>query len=217
MAVCGVFITRGIGPCSLCTPDKSPGQWEKLSPRRNFSGALPGKSAGKALADEASRGSSAVFSSQELTKITKSPSITQDAVVRVAELWVSDLLRADRNYTFSSCYQHSPPVAAVFILAYVLIFVLCMLASFNSNVNPIVYRYFNENLRCGFQATFEAGLCLAEASLWPTIAATVETGRRKGAWKWNECSREGRWANAVGKREFWDGEMQNKLVLEDLK
>nr|XP_015201730.1 PREDICTED: neuropeptide FF receptor 1 [Lepisosteus oculatus] len=35
-------------------------------------------------------------------------------------------LRKIDNYTYSSYYQHSPPVATIFIFAYVLIFFLCM-------------------------------------------------------------------------------------------
>lgn len=36
------------------------------------------------------------------------------------------------------------------------------LAFFNSSVNPIIYGYFNENFRRGFQAVFKLGLCTAE-------------------------------------------------------
>ncbi|KAG9345945.1 hypothetical protein JZ751_007760 [Albula glossodonta] len=34
-----------------------------------------------------------------------------------------------RDYTFSSYYQHSPPVAVAFIFAYILIFLLCMIGN----------------------------------------------------------------------------------------
>ncbi|XP_007421760.1 neuropeptide FF receptor 1 [Python bivittatus] len=36
------------------------------------------------------------------------------------------------------------------------------LAFFNSSVNPIIYGYFNENFRRGFQAAFKIQFCLAE-------------------------------------------------------
>lgn len=36
------------------------------------------------------------------------------------------------------------------------------LAFFNSSVNPIIYGFFNENFRRGFQAVFKLGLCTAD-------------------------------------------------------
>ncbi|KAL7856493.1 hypothetical protein SRHO_G00153920, partial [Serrasalmus rhombeus] len=42
---------------------------------------------------------------------------------------VTNLPPDDRNYTFSSYYLHSAPVATIFILAYILIFFLCMVGN----------------------------------------------------------------------------------------
>ncbi|XP_016399659.1 neuropeptide FF receptor 1-like [Sinocyclocheilus rhinocerous] len=50
------------------------------------------------------------------------------------------------------------------------------LAFFNSSVNPIVYGYFNENFRRGFQAAFKLGLCVVDKPPQP---------RRNAAWKHN--------------------------------
>uniref|UniRef100_A0A8B9H8M3 Neuropeptide FF receptor 1 n=1 Tax=Astyanax mexicanus TaxID=7994 RepID=A0A8B9H8M3_ASTMX len=96
------------------------------------------------------------------------------------------------------------------------------LAFFNSSINPIVYGYFNENFRRGFQAAFKFGLCLVEMPPQPTVAmAAGETYRRKGTWKRNRVFVDGRLENGStqlnGRREFCNGETQNELVLEDLE
>ncbi|KAI4894391.1 hypothetical protein NFI96_001636 [Prochilodus magdalenae] len=46
-----------------------------------------------------------------------------------ANVNITDVPPDGRNYTFSSYYLHSPPVATVFILAYILIFFLCMVGN----------------------------------------------------------------------------------------
>ncbi|XP_057215436.1 neuropeptide FF receptor 1-like [Triplophysa rosa] len=78
------------------------------------------------------------------------------------------------------------------------------LAFFNSSVNPIVYGYFNENFRRGFQAAFKLGLCLAEVPPQP---------RRNGAWKHNRVFADGERASAQGNGRR-DG--SDELVLEDM-
>ncbi|XP_036427566.1 neuropeptide FF receptor 1-like [Colossoma macropomum] len=96
------------------------------------------------------------------------------------------------------------------------------LAFFNSSINPIVYGYFNENFRRGFQAAFKFGLCLVEMPPQPTAAhAAGEMDRRKGKWKRNRVFADGRVEKGStqvnGRREFCNGETQNELVLEDLE
>ncbi|XP_051523877.1 neuropeptide FF receptor 1-like [Myxocyprinus asiaticus] len=90
------------------------------------------------------------------------------------------------------------------------------LAFFNSSVNPVVYGYFNENFRRGFQAAFKFGLCLVEVPPQPGR----ELGRRNSTWKHNRVFADGNRArgNAKGngKREFYNGERHDELVLEDL-
>ncbi|XDV43959.1 hypothetical protein PO909_012336 [Leuciscus waleckii] len=80
------------------------------------------------------------------------------------------------------------------------------LAFFNSSVNPVVYGYFNENFRRGFQAAFRLGVCV------------VKEPRRNGTWKHNRVFADGDAANAQGndRRDFCTGEQQDELVLEDL-
>ncbi|KAJ7988308.1 hypothetical protein DPEC_G00322220 [Dallia pectoralis] len=48
------------------------------------------------------------------------------------------------------------------------------LAFFNSSVNPIIYGYFNENFRRGFQAAFTFRLCSADADCRRTRAHRVQ-------------------------------------------
>ncbi|XP_050979725.1 neuropeptide FF receptor 1 isoform X2 [Labeo rohita] len=83
------------------------------------------------------------------------------------------------------------------------------LAFFNSSVNPIVYGYFNENFRRGFQAAFKMGLCLVDEPPQP---------RRNGTWKHNRvfADRDGPNAQGNGRREFCSGQQRDELVLEDL-
>lgn len=78
------------------------------------------------------------------------------------------------------------------------------LAFFNSSVNPVVYGYFNENFRRGFQAAFKFGLCLVEVPPQP---------RRNPVWKRNRVFADGERASATahGRRDRSD-----ELVLEDL-
>ncbi|KAK7122211.1 hypothetical protein R3I94_019359 [Phoxinus phoxinus] len=80
------------------------------------------------------------------------------------------------------------------------------LAFFNSSVNPVVYGYFNENFRRGFQAAFRLGVCV------------VKEPRRSGTWKHNRVFADGDAANAQGndRRDFCTGEQRDELVLEDL-
>uniref|UniRef100_A0A673H0D9 Neuropeptide FF receptor 1-like n=1 Tax=Sinocyclocheilus rhinocerous TaxID=307959 RepID=A0A673H0D9_9TELE len=83
------------------------------------------------------------------------------------------------------------------------------LAFFNSSVNPIVYGYFNENFRRGFQAAFKMGLCLVDEPPQP---------RRNDTWKHNRvfADRDRPDAQNNGRREFCSGEQRDELVLEDL-
>uniref|UniRef100_A0A671SK10 Neuropeptide FF receptor 1 n=1 Tax=Sinocyclocheilus anshuiensis TaxID=1608454 RepID=A0A671SK10_9TELE len=83
------------------------------------------------------------------------------------------------------------------------------LAFFNSSVNPIVYGYFNENFRRGFQAAFKMGLCLVDEPPQP---------RRNDTWKHNRvfADRDRPNAQSNGRREFCSGEQRDELVLEDL-
>uniref|UniRef100_A0A8C1V6F2 Neuropeptide FF receptor 1 n=1 Tax=Cyprinus carpio TaxID=7962 RepID=A0A8C1V6F2_CYPCA len=83
------------------------------------------------------------------------------------------------------------------------------LAFFNSSVNPIVYGYFNENFRRGFQAAFKMGLCLVDEPPQP---------RRNDTWKHNRvfADRDRLNAQSNGRREFCSGEQRDELVLEDL-
>ncbi|XP_030630729.1 neuropeptide FF receptor 1 [Chanos chanos] len=90
------------------------------------------------------------------------------------------------------------------------------LAFFNSSVNPIVYGYFNENFRRGFQAAFKFQLCLMEMPQPSDVLA-----RRMGAWKQNRVSADGHPGQSSietneRRREFCNGNRQNELVLEDL-
>ncbi|XP_048027601.1 neuropeptide FF receptor 1-like [Megalobrama amblycephala] len=82
------------------------------------------------------------------------------------------------------------------------------LAFFNSSVNPIVYGYFNENFRRGFQAAFQFGMCVVEPP----------QPRRNGTWKHNRVFADGDGTNAQGhdRRDFCTGQQQDELVLEDL-
>ncbi|XP_076854713.1 neuropeptide FF receptor 1 [Brachyhypopomus gauderio] len=94
------------------------------------------------------------------------------------------------------------------------------LAFFNSSINPIVYGYFNENFRRGFQAAFKFGLCLVQTLPQPSAAAAMETGRKKGAWKRNRVFVDGHLDErrvSVERRSLCNGQMQNELVLEDLE
>ncbi|XP_051958220.1 neuropeptide FF receptor 1-like [Xyrauchen texanus] len=90
------------------------------------------------------------------------------------------------------------------------------LAFFNSSVNPVVYGYFNENFRRGFQAAFQFGLCLVEVPPQPGR----ELRRRSSTWKHNRVFTDGSRvrgnAEGNGKREFCKGEQHDELVLEDL-
>ncbi|XP_067286459.1 neuropeptide FF receptor 1-like [Pseudorasbora parva] len=81
------------------------------------------------------------------------------------------------------------------------------LAFFNSSVNPIVYGYFNENFRRGFQAAFRLGVCVLEPK-----------PHRTGVWKHNRVCADGDRASARGndRRNFCSGEPHDELVLEDL-
>ncbi|XP_056325698.1 neuropeptide FF receptor 1-like [Danio aesculapii] len=79
------------------------------------------------------------------------------------------------------------------------------LAFFNSSVNPIVYGYFNENFRRGFQAAFKMGMCLVEPP----------QPRRNGTWKHNRVFVD-RDAQGNDRRDFCNGEQHDELVLEDL-
>lgn len=83
------------------------------------------------------------------------------------------------------------------------------LAFFNSSVNPIVYGYFNENFRRGFQEAFKLGLCVVHEPPQP---------RRNAAWKHNRvfADRDEKNAKRDGRREFCSGEQRDELVLEDL-
>lgn len=78
------------------------------------------------------------------------------------------------------------------------------LAFFNSSVNPIVYGYFNENFRRGFQAAFKLGLCLVEVPPQP---------RRNSAWKHNRVFADGERVTAQGNGRR---DRSDELVLEDL-
>lgn len=84
------------------------------------------------------------------------------------------------------------------------------LAFFNSSVNPVVYGYFNENFRRGFQAAFQFGVCVVEAP--------PPQPRRNGTWKHNRVFADGDGTNAQGqdRRDFCTGEQRDELVLEDL-
>ncbi|ROI83780.1 Neuropeptide FF receptor 1 [Anabarilius grahami] len=84
------------------------------------------------------------------------------------------------------------------------------LAFFNSSVNPIVYGYFNENFRRGFQAAFQFGMCVVEPP--------PPQPRRSGTWKHNRVFADGDGTNAQGhdRRDFCTGQQQDELVLEDL-
>ncbi|XP_055032563.2 neuropeptide FF receptor 1 [Misgurnus anguillicaudatus] len=85
------------------------------------------------------------------------------------------------------------------------------LAFFNSSINPIVYGYFNENFRRGFQAAFKFGVCLVEVPPHP---------RRNCTWKHNRvCVDEDRTRKSVpgkGRRNFCSKDQCDDLVLEDL-
>ncbi|KTF73890.1 hypothetical protein cypCar_00037324 [Cyprinus carpio] len=83
------------------------------------------------------------------------------------------------------------------------------LAFFNSSVNPIVYGYFNENFRRGFQEAFKLGLCVVHEPPQP---------RRNAAWKHNRvfADRDEKNTKRDGRREFCSGEQRDELVLEDL-
>ncbi|XP_043087050.1 neuropeptide FF receptor 1-like [Puntigrus tetrazona] len=83
------------------------------------------------------------------------------------------------------------------------------LAFFNSSVNPIVYGYFNENFRRGFQAAFKLGLCLVDEPPQP---------RRSAAWKHNRvfANRDETNGKNDTRREFCSRERRDELVLEDL-
>ncbi|KAG7492763.1 hypothetical protein MATL_G00018100 [Megalops atlanticus] len=91
------------------------------------------------------------------------------------------------------------------------------LAFFNSSVNPIVYGYFNENFRRGFQAAFKFQLCFTEMENHHRA-----TARRAGIWTHNrvfaeappDCSDEQKNRKRKG---ILDGKIQNELVLEDLE
>ncbi|XP_051968823.1 neuropeptide FF receptor 1-like [Xyrauchen texanus] len=91
------------------------------------------------------------------------------------------------------------------------------LAFFNSSVNPVIYGYFNENFRSGFQAAFKFGLCLVEEPPQPSR----ELGRRNSMWKHNRVFADGNRmrgnAQGNGRREFCNGERHDELVLEDLE
>ncbi|KAG1930432.1 neuropeptide Y receptor type [Pimephales promelas] len=80
------------------------------------------------------------------------------------------------------------------------------LAFFNSSVNPVVYGYFNENFRRGFQAAFRMGVCV------------VKEPRHNGTWKHNRVFADGDAAGAQGnvRRDFCTAEQRDELVLEDL-
>nr|XP_055032563.1 neuropeptide FF receptor 1-like [Misgurnus anguillicaudatus] len=85
------------------------------------------------------------------------------------------------------------------------------LAFFNSSINPIVYGYFNENFRRGFQAAFKFGVCLVEVPPHP---------RRNCTWKHNRvCVDEDRTRKSApgkGRRNFCSKDQCDDLVLEDL-
>ncbi|XP_062330921.1 neuropeptide FF receptor 1-like [Osmerus eperlanus] len=86
------------------------------------------------------------------------------------------------------------------------------LAFFNSSLNPIIYGYFNENFRRGFQAAFKFQLCLFRWGLSGDPAVRVT-----GAWTHNRvfvkhersCQRD------KGRTKCWE-EKLNELLLEDL-
>ncbi|KAL2078580.1 hypothetical protein ACEWY4_026265 [Coilia grayii] len=88
------------------------------------------------------------------------------------------------------------------------------LAFFNSSVNPIVYGYFNENFRRGFQAAFKFQLCLVE------LPSSGEHARRPGVGRHNRVFVDGRpgepQASGRRRRDFCSEEKQNELVLEDI-
>ncbi|XP_031417262.1 neuropeptide FF receptor 1 isoform X2 [Clupea harengus] len=90
------------------------------------------------------------------------------------------------------------------------------LAFFNSSVNPIVYGYFNENFRRGFQAAFKFQLCMVELP-------SMVNARRPGVGRHNRVfidsqpvePQAGASASAR-RREFCSQEKQDELVLEDM-
>ncbi|KAJ6657788.1 hypothetical protein lerEdw1_001975 [Lerista edwardsae] len=66
-----------------------------------------------------------VISGSKLTDDAFCPSNSSPAFLRNES--TSHLYR--ENYTFSSYYQHSSPVAAMFIIAYLFIFFMCMIGN----------------------------------------------------------------------------------------
>ncbi|XP_036405855.1 neuropeptide FF receptor 1-like [Megalops cyprinoides] len=91
------------------------------------------------------------------------------------------------------------------------------LAFFNSSVNPIVYGYFNENFRRGFQAAFKFQLCFMEME-----NRHRATTRRAGIWTHNRVFAEAPPDCSDGQKNrkrkgIRDGKIQNELVLEDLE
>ncbi|XP_062382333.1 neuropeptide FF receptor 1-like [Sardina pilchardus] len=118
-------------------------------------------------------------------------------------LWTLILLTDYGNMTQSQINMLS---AYVFPFAH-------WLAFFNSSVNPVVYGYFNENFRRGFQAAFQFQLCLAEVP-------SVVHARRPPVGRHNRVFIDGQsgqpQAQDTRRREFCGQEKQNELVLEDI-
>ncbi|XP_041938924.1 neuropeptide FF receptor 1-like [Alosa sapidissima] len=109
-------------------------------------------------------------------------------------------------------YGNMTPSQISMLSAYVFPFAH-WLAFFNSSVNPVVYGYFNENFRRGFQAAFQFQLCLAEVP-------SVVQPRRPAVGRHNRVFIDGQsgqpQAQDTRRREFCGQEKQNELVLEDI-